>query len=164
MLHVSADAVRTVTLRDTRNNPSEKVLFDSDHRPIQRVLFIYDDAGRLLEEGEAYSDNSLRDDFKNLYRYDAQGRCIEKEVRTPFHGERQTTTYNEDGDAREIQRTPLDFGIEISPKRPWALHFSYEYDAFGNWLIRRVETHTSDTDETTHRDETRRRVTYWDRR
>ena len=162
MLHVSADAVRVITLRDPQDNPLEEVLYNIDERPIQRVLFVYDHARRLIEEGEACSDNTIRDDFRNLYRYDSQGRCIEKQIETPFHGERQTTTYNKHGDATEVRRTYLDTGIELTPKRPWALHFSYDYDAYGNWLVCRIETRTFDTGETTQRDERRRRVTYWD--
>jgi len=162
LLHISADAVRIVTMRDSREKPLEKVLYDIDDRTIHRVLFLYDDAGRLVEEGEAYSDNTIRDDFKNLYRYDAHGRCIEKEVRTPFCGERQTTTYNESGDVSTFKTTPLDIGIDIGPKRPWALHYGYEYDVRGNWLVCDVETRTLDTAETTDIRENRRRLTYWD--
>lgn len=139
MLEFSPDAVRIVTSRHRQDYPFERVFYDVDERPIQRVLFLYDDAGRLLEEGEAYWDDTVRNDFRALYRYDSQGRCIEKQITKPFHSERQATTYNEYGDAAEIRRTYLDTGIGLSPERPWACYFSYDYDAHHNWLICRIE-------------------------
>lgn len=163
MLHMSADAVRIVTLRDRRGNPLEKVLYNVDDRPIHRVLFVYDDSGRLVEEGEAYSDNRIRDDFRNLYRYDAHGRCIEKEMHCPFAGERYTTTYNEYGDVSETRRMSLATEIDLFLQRSWATHFSYEYDAYRNWVTCNMESRALDTGEITHRERQHRRLEYWDR-
>jgi len=162
MLHMSVDAVRITTVQDSRGNPLEKVLYNADDRPMQRVLFLHDEAGRLMEEGEAYSDNRIRDDFRNLFRYDAQGRCIEREMHCPFGGERHTTVYNEYGDVSEIQRTPLPTDIDLLPQDSWVTYSSYEYDAYGNWVTCNVELRALGTGETTHREEKHRRAEYGD--
>ena len=131
----------------------EKVLYNADDRPIQRVLFIYDDSGRLMEEGEAYDDNGIRDDFRNVFRYDAQGRCIEREMHCPFGSERQTTTYNEYGDVSETRRIPLTTDFDLLPQDSWARYFTYEYDDPGNWITCHEELRVLDTGKTTYREE-----------
>lgn len=162
MLHMSVDAVRITTVQDNRGNPLEKVLYNADDRPIHRVLFLYDDAGRLMEEGEAYFDGRIRDDFRNLFRYDPQGRCIEREMHCPFGSERHTTVYNEYGDVSEIQRIALPTDFDLFPQDPWASYFSYEYDAYGNWVTCNKELRVLGTGETTDREEKHRRVEYGD--
>ena len=159
-LHMSVDAVRITTLQDSRGNPLEKVLYNADDRPIQRVLFLYDDTGRLMEEGEAYDDNGIRDDFRNVFRYDAQGRCIEREMHCPFGSERQTTTYNEYGDVSETRRIPLTTDFDLLPQDSWARYFTYEYDDPGNWITCHEELRGLDTGKTTYREEKHRRVDY----
>jgi len=161
MLHLSGDAVRITTLLDSRGNALEKVLYDVDRRPIQRVLFLYDTAGRVVEEGEAYTDNRMRDDFRNLYRYDEQGRHTEIERYFPFGGTRQTMTYNEQGDLVERHTVSLPTDIDFMAQSPWAEYFGYEYDTRSNWIRRTLEHHLEETGETIHRDEHRRRLEYW---
>ena len=164
MLHMSLDAVRITTVQDSRGNPLEKVLYNSDERPIQRVLFLYDDTGRLVEEGEAYIDNRIRHDFRNLFRYDAHGRCVVREMHVPFGSERHTTAYNEYGDVTEIQRVPVltdtPTNMDLFSQDSWANHFRYEYDASGNWITCLSEMRRSGTGEITYREEKHRRVEY----
>jgi hypothetical protein len=73
MLHISLDAACIMTIRDRAGRDMKKILCGSDYRVIERVLFRYDAAGRLVEEGEVESGSRLRADMRNLYEYDHQG-------------------------------------------------------------------------------------------
>jgi hypothetical protein len=164
MLHISADAARIMTLRDSRGNSIEKVLYSADDRPIQRVLFRYDGSGRLSEEGEADFDNRIRPDFRNLFRYDALGRCVLREMHCSFGSERNTTSYNEQGDVSETRRIPLfteaNAHLDCFPPESWASVLRYDYDVSGNWTSCHTETRVSGKDEIAHREEKHRRVEY----
>lgn len=164
MLHMSLDAARIMTTQDGRGNPIERVLYNADDRPLQRVLFRYDGAGRLLEEGEADFENRIREDFRNLFRYDSQGRCVVREMHCSMGSERHTTDYNEYGDIRETRRIPLltatPDDLAILPQNSWANTFRYEYDLSDNWVTCLTETRVSGSDEISHRDEKHRRVEY----
>jgi YD repeat-containing protein len=108
MLHMSIDAVRIITARDSKGRPTEKFLYDVDNRVIRQVLFRYQGAGRLLAEGEAESGERPRADMRNTYRCDARGRCIEALMRWgAFGGRRETKSYNEMGDLEEERVAPL---------------------------------------------------------
>ena len=161
MLHLSGDAVRITTLQDSRGNALEKVLYDTDDRPIQRVLFLYDSAGRLIEEGEALGQSGIRDDFRNRFRYDAAGRIVQIERYTPAAGMRQTMVYNELGDVIERHHSPLPTDIDMFDQPPWGEYFTYTYDEQSNWISRRLTHRLDESGETTHTGEESRRVEYW---
>ena len=103
MLHVSLEAVAIMAVLYSSGLPIRKVFYDVDDRVIRRVAFRHDTGGLLLEEGEVI-DGSIREDFRNIYRYDASGRQIEADQRWgDFGGSRRTFDYNEYGDkVREI--------------------------------------------------------------
>lgn len=163
MLHISTDAVCIMTLRDRGDRPIRKVLYDADNRVIQRVLFRYDAAGRLLEEGEAEPGGGLRADMRNLCRYDARGRCIETEIRWgPFGGRRKDMSYTEQGDLEEERIEPLSGGIDLFGTPPWSRQFGYEYDARGNWTSRTEQIRRLDTGLVTYTGATRRTLRYWE--
>jgi hypothetical protein len=162
MLHLSTDAVRITTVRDRRGNAVEKVLYAADDRHIQRVLFHYDSAGRLTEEGEAIRENRIREDFRNRYRYDSAGCITEIERYTPFGGMRQTMTYNNIGDLMERHNMTLPTDIDLFVQPPWAEYFTYTYDERSNWLVRNLVHRLEETGETTHSGEENRQIEYWD--
>jgi len=163
-LHMSVDAVRIMTLQDRRGNPLEKVLYNADDRPIQRVLFLYDSEGRLSEEGEADFEDRICQDFRNVFRYDALGRCVLREMHCSFGSERHITDYNDHGDVSETRRVPLPTAtpsdIGLFSQASSTKQFRYEYDASGNWITCLAETQASDSGDITHREEKHRRVDY----
>ena len=137
MLHMSIDAVRIITMRDSKARPTEKVLYDIDNRVIRRVLFRYDGAGRLLAEGEAEPDERMRADMRNSYRYNASGRCIQALMRWgATGGQRKTMSYNDLGDLAEERVVPLPAEVALHEAAPWSTHYDYEYDTRGNWTSR----------------------------
>jgi hypothetical protein len=98
MLHLSIDTAVIMTILDASDRPIRKVLYDGDNRVIRRVAFRYDARGLVLEEGELVG-GSVREDFRNLYRYDTLGRLIEANRRWgDLGGGRRTLTYNDRGD------------------------------------------------------------------
>ena len=151
LLGYSLDAVRIVVRQDGFGRPRSRALYDIDGRIIRKVSFRYDAAGHLLEEGEINFEGAISQDFRDSYRYDAEGRCIEKEIhRGSISNRRSTMVYNQHGDLAEesIEALPGSFDLSDSVppqyRRPtsWSTHYSYEYDEYGNWTTR-TETRTS---------------------
>jgi hypothetical protein len=162
MLHISLDAVSIMTIRDTAGWDRKKVFYDSDDRVIKRVLFRYDAAGRLVEEGEAESSSRLRADMRNMYEYDSRGNCIAAEKHWgDLGGHRKAMSYTELGDLKEVRVTPLPSEVDLFETDPWSTHYSYEYDTKGNW-ISQTEQIQLDTGVVTHTGVTRRTFEYWD--
>lgn len=163
MLHMSIDAVCIMTVRDSKSRPIKKVLYDVDNRVIRRVLFRYDGAGRLLEEGEVESKDALRADMRNSYRYDADGHCIEAELHWgATGGQRKTKSYNDMGDLEEERIVPLPGEVVLHEIAPWSTHYDYDYDTHGNWTSRTEQVRALDSDLLIRTEVTRRRLKYWD--
>ncbi len=144
MLHVSPEAVIIMTVLDASGRPIRRVFYDADDRVIRRVAFRYDERGLLLEDGEVVG-GSIREDLRNVYRYDTLGRRIETVQRwgDGLGGSRLSFTYNDHGDvARKIIRQ--DAGIlqedHEAGSQSWTERFTYEYDDYGNWIKRTMET------------------------
>jgi hypothetical protein len=163
MLHVSLDAACIMTMRDSAGTETKKVFYDSDNRVIKRVLFRYDAAGRLVEEGEVESGSRLRADMRNLYEYDRQGNRIAAEMHWgDLGGQRKTISYTELGDLKEVRIAPLAGEVDLGETAPWATHYSYEYDPRGNWTSRTEQIRRLDSGLVTHTGVMRRTLEYWD--
>jgi hypothetical protein len=140
-LHLSSDAVVIMTVFDASDRPIRKVLYDGDDRVIRRVAFRYDARGLLLEAGELVG-GCIRDDFRNVYRYDALDRQIEADRRWgDFGGSRRTFAYNDCGDiVQEVIEQKTDLMTDDLGPQAWTKRFSYQYDDFDNWIERTTET------------------------
>ena len=160
MLHLSIDAVVVMTLLDASDRPVRKVLYNVDDRVIRRVAFLYDARGLLLEEGE-WIGGSIRDDFRNVYRYDASGRQVEADKRWgDLGGERRSFAYNERGDViRETIEQHTGLMSEFMEPQAWTQRYAYQYDSYDNWIERTTET-ISNTGETRVSMIERRELTY----
>jgi len=147
-LHFSTDAVAIMTSFDASERPTRRVLYDVDDRVIRRVAFRYDERGLLIEEGEVIG-GSIRDDFRNLYRYDAAGRRIQAELRCGDMGgtARRTYEYNEHGDmAQETIEGSAGIVVEPDASTCFTRRFAYQYDDQGNWIERKIETIATTTE------------------
>lgn len=143
-LHLSLDAAVVVTIFDTHDRPIRKVLYDADDRVIRRIGFCYDSRGLLVEEGELIAGR-LREDFRNVYKWDNSGRQTEIfQQRSDGTDLRKIFTYNDRGDVLE-ESIEQDFGLtgEDGESQNWKQRFSYQYDHHGNWTERRTETISS---------------------
>ena len=160
MLHFSIDAVVIMTVFDPSDRPIRKVLYDEDDRVIRRVAFRYDARGLLLEEGELVG-GSVRDDFRNVYRYDALGRVTEADRRCgDLGGMQRTFAYNDRGDiVQEIVEQNMGVMREDTGSQAWTQRFAYQYDGYDNWIERTTET-ISDTGEARVSMIERRELTY----
>jgi hypothetical protein len=139
MLHLSIDAVIIMTILDVSDRPVRKVLYDRDDRVIQRVAFRYDARGLLLEEGELVG-GSIREDFRNVYRYDDTGRQIEADRRWGFGGVRRTFVHNDRGDTVQEIIEQQSLIRECHGSQAWTERFAYQYDDYANWIERTTET------------------------
>jgi hypothetical protein len=144
MLHASLEAVVIMTVLDAGDRPIRRVFYDADDRVIRRVAFRYDQRGLLLEEGEVVG-GTIREDLRNVYRYDALGRRIETVQRwgDGLGGSRLTFTYNDHGDvAQKIieQDAGLQWEDRDTGSQSWTERFTYQYDDHGNWIERTMET------------------------
>lgn len=135
-LHLSVDAVVIMTVFDRMDRPLRKVLYDADDRVIRRTQFLHDQRGLLIEEGELVGGR-IRDDFRNIYRYDDLGRRIEADKSWGFGAQRSIYVYNEHGDVveeRTEQRSELK--LEHRAHESWTQRYQYEYDERQNWTVR----------------------------
>jgi hypothetical protein len=109
---------------------------------IRRVGFRYDGRGSLVEEGELLN-GSIRDDFRNVYRYDELGRRIAITWRWGnLHMERRTFEYNEQGDVT-LEKIYQESGLVLLPDsgaQSWAQQLVYRYDDRENWVERSTQT------------------------
>jgi len=119
------------------------VLYDLDDRVIRRVTFRYDERRLLLEEGEVVG-GSIRDDFRNVFRYDALGRKIEVLQRwgDELGGARLAFAYNGHGDVvqKSIEQNLGFLRDDDAGSQSWMERFAYQYDDHGNWIQRTTET------------------------
>ena len=130
---VTAPGVTSInTVYDRHDRPVEMLFRDSQNRVLTRVALRYDDAGRLVEEGQfSETEHTLPPDllanlnaaqlrslkaiggigeggqrWQRLHRYDDEGRRVETVSRMgTLGGERKTMTYNQHGDVSEEKST-----------------------------------------------------------
>ena len=151
MLQFSLDAVRIVLEQDRDGKPRRRVLYDIDNREIREVILRYDSEGRLVEEGEVDYDGEICQDFRDEYRYDSDGRCIEKTVyRRQLSNRLKIMAYNANGDISEERFCRLPGGMDMSefipqehrPPKNWTTVYTYNYDEHLNWVSRTATTET----------------------
>lgn len=139
--HFSADASSVVTLFDEHERPVKRVIYDPNDRVDRRISFRYDAAGRLLEEGEDEGNGRIRQDYRQVYTYDNQGRILSKTVHHYVFGTQRTTLmYNDRGDAAEERYQDTRGMLDDLDPQDWTKHFRYVYDGNGNWTERITET------------------------
>jgi YD repeat-containing protein len=174
---------------------SSLVSFDDQDRPYQaevrgpkgelvnRVVCIYDDKGRVIEERATVENvtptlpmeiqklmvwphirQKVNDFFGNrktsssvLYTYDEQGRLVTRRN----DGQLMEFAYNEHGD-KVTEITRLSTGV-LPPGFPSysEAHYDYEYDRFGNWIEERTSYRSTPDGALQHSGTRRRELTYF---
>lgn len=133
-----ASAIRTAFGPEER--PVEREFYDLNGRVERRILMQYDSAGRLVVEGEAEGGNTIREDLRQVYRYDAEGRLIERTMY--YYGlftELTTFSYNDLGDIIEERHQHTEAST-LSGDQDWKIQSRYQYDDRENWIERVAET------------------------
>ena len=119
----------------------------------------YDITGQLVEEGESEGEDIIREDLRHVYRYDAEGRLIEK---TMYHYglyiERKKLAYNDQGDV--VEEWHQHAGALPKHEKEWKTQSRYQYDDHGNWIERVAETALQTGDRQLSMIE-RRRIDYY---
>ncbi len=142
--HPSAVASSIVTFFDEHDRPVKRIIYDPNDRVDRRILFRYDAAGRLLEEGEDEGNGRIRQDYRQVYTYDNQGRILSKtRHHYAFGTVRNTFLYNGNGDVAEERHQNTHGILDDRCDQDWAEHFQYVYDGSGNWTERITETRQS---------------------
>jgi hypothetical protein len=133
----STDAASIVTVFDKRDRPVERAFYELNGFVGHRILMRYDAAGKLIEQGESEGDGVIREDLRHLYRYDSDGRLVEKTMHHyglwMLH---QAFAYNEHGDIIEERQRQTGGHCGEEPDQSWRTEFSYRYDEGGNWVER----------------------------
>jgi YD repeat-containing protein len=94
------------------------------------------------------------------YKYDAQGRLIEKRERNMPFAHTTTIDYNDRGDIERKRETFTDTSVIIRNELPDAdVHYSYQYDSYGNWTERTMTVANNGSSVSTSR--TRRVLAYY---
>ncbi|MBV8551466.1 MAG: hypothetical protein JOY54_09210 [Acidobacteriaceae bacterium] len=146
ILHWSADTVCIMKSFDPSGRAVREVLYDADDRVIRRIAFVYDEHGRLIEEGELIGGR-IREDFRHIYRYDASGRRIEADMRWgDLIGERRRYGYNSHDDPIETVIEQSNLLTDESIARSWTERSRHTYDEHGNWTERVTEVLTPNLD------------------
>ncbi|HWR36234.1 MAG TPA: hypothetical protein VN622_10230 [Clostridia bacterium] len=206
-LHFGSPSGGTITtIYDQRDRPAEAKVSDANERVTLRIVRAYDEQGRLRgdklipedmesaipdELGALMNDAQKKAVAKFLarsfgsgesaYKYDAQGRVIEKRVTGGLLGNEVTMIrYNDGGDvsAEESNRTPTPemnaaFGVDeagnmapvskskgLGPSRT-DVRYAYEYDAQGNWTQKTVSVRSESDGEFNVSMTTHRTLTYY---
>ena len=122
------------TSYDERGKPVALTFYGNDQKPLRRVVFLYDAAGQLIEEGQEevaspfphgvleqgtaaqmVAIRALFSSIRVFHRYDAAGHRVETRSEMGRFGEdSKATTYNEHGDAEIEQHVHVsrDFGMD----------------------------------------------------
>ena len=165
-------AATVTTTYDEHDRPTALLFHDAAGLPLSRVEFRYDDTGNLIEETQIHEELGLSPKMieylnpaqrlavlelfggpQRVHRYDDRSRRIETVSRMgKLSTERQTTTYNEQGDmAEEVSEQEgqeygldEDGGLLAKPDSKKTTRsecrFRYEYDARGNWTVKTGES------------------------
>jgi YD repeat-containing protein len=137
----------------------------------QRQFLAEPGASEELEKQLIKVLGEKRDFTRTTYKYDADGRLIEKHT---YMGPSMETianiTYNDHSDKLEEHTTtisPLDphqreqsgepSSTATPPSQQSVTHYSYKYDTFGNWTEQAISSPTSPNEVTV----TRRTIVYY---
>ena len=165
---------RAITTYDERDNPIELRIVSADGGVFRQVVRKYDASGRLEEEKTLQQNDGLlfldrltpvqkaaltpeqaqafAQPPETRYKYDAQGRLIEKQQRNKPFDRTTTIDYNDRGDiARELDT--FQGNRVLSDVR-----YSYQYDSFNNWTEKVVTRNIGSGSMTLT---TRRTITYY---
>jgi len=194
------------TVFDDRDRPVEARISDAAGTVTMRVVRSYDEQGRIVgdqlvpedmnssvpEEMSAGLNDAQRKAMakfiagtfgagESAYKYDSQGRVIEKQITGGVFGNEVTKKqYNDHGDVSEEEtaRTPTaEMGNEFSideagnltsvatsngpGKSRTEVRYSYEYDAQGNWTEKTVSMRSEPSDQFKVSALYRRALTYY---
>ncbi|HEV2691063.1 MAG TPA: hypothetical protein VGV35_21050 [Bryobacteraceae bacterium] len=123
-IYSAPGAASLTTLYNEREQPAQILFQDIAGRMLSRVEFVYDEAGRLIEEAQTRAEEALPAELlaqmkpeqlgavralfgvgkptRRLHRYDLQGRrCETRSQLPPLGSDRKTTIYNNHGDPIE---------------------------------------------------------------
>jgi len=137
---------------------NDGLLFLDRMTPEQKAAF-------TPEGAQAYAKelNEMRGKLppETRYKYDSQGRLIEKRERNVLREQTTTIEYNDHGDIERRRETFTDNseniqGIRVPEDREE--RYSYQYDSFNNWT-QKVVTYDFGSESTT--ETTRRTITYY---
>jgi len=173
----AAGAATLTTQYEQHARPTGLVFLDADGRVLSRVDFAYDEGGHLVTETQTTSLDILPAHMlaelnpaqvaamraliggnTRRHRYDDRGLRVETRTSMrPMSDERQTTSYNAQGDptgqisehdSREFSLAD-DGGFHPTNGRVGRseVRFFYEYDERGNWVKKVVEAR-SEADQT----------------
>ena len=96
------------------------------------------------------------------YKYDAQGRVIEKRERNMLHEQTTTIEYNDRGDIEKKREAFTDNSVNIEGNQlPQGTDvcYSYQYDSYGNWTERTMTVASNGS--SVHTSCNRRVLTYY---
>jgi hypothetical protein len=117
------------------------------------------------EEAQAWAKqlNEMRGKLppETRYKCDEQGRVIEKRDRNRLFAQTTTIDYNDRGDIERKHETFTDKSVLIRNELPedTDVHYSYQYDSYGNWTERTMTVANDGSSVYTSR--TRRVLTYY---
>lgn len=141
-MHLSTDAAAVMTLFSPDGRMKRKILYDEFDRPVRRILYRYDEMGRLVEEGESDGYGGIRQDFRNVFYFDRAGRHSRIECVVPsFGGHKRIRGYNCNGDVSREQFAPIPGdgleGLGADGLNGFS-RYRYRYDQWGNWTERYI--------------------------
>jgi YD repeat-containing protein len=152
---------RAVSAYDGRGRKVEMTFYNPDGAVNHVQTFVYDDRGKLIREAHLNPDGTVRN--VSVYTYDAGGRLREWSMQKPDGSLSQRKVSNYDEKGREIEWTvyrgdgtpalgqrssydergnvveSLRYGNGVLVSRET---FTYEFDAHGNWVERRLVRET----------------------
>jgi YD repeat-containing protein len=165
----SPGATSITSIYDGRGRPIEHLFHDSGGELITRIDFRRDERGNLVEEvfsrqklppemivgmgPEQLEAVRMLFNVRRNHRYDEQGRRIETSLNSaPNDSDIQTLAYNDHGDVitAGFESTHGDYDLQgdgtLTPKPDSTrshrseTQFRYQYDPYGNWIEKIIET------------------------
>jgi hypothetical protein len=137
------------------------LLFFDRMTPQQKPAFTPEQAQASAQEFKEAMRGKLPP--RTRYKYDAQGRLIEKQERDMIFEHTTTIDYNDHGDIEERRETYTDKSVNAEGNRlpeDMDTRYSYQYDSY-NWTERVVTCESGATESRSWTSTTRRTITYY---